>query len=248
MNKDYHQANIVDLLMRCLASNIHHIDALKWEIQLHPGHSYIIRPQTTSNNKPNWKDGRPNRHPSPCKCDGEGVRYPHYPKVGMVWAPTAPRNALQVCVGCNWKPIWQEISPHQTFYQPNTGIPPTSDAPAAHCPKFHHWNEFLFRLSHHHKPTTAAPPHKRIVKSWNYFPSVSPTNPTFVIHYHIHQWDGHFWNVPNKFKFPDNCKRKWVWEIWLTGIPDYQTEDIHSSPIIPLCLINPKFQVQNLLA
>ncbi len=58
---------------------------------------------------------------------------------------------------------------------------------------------------------------------------------------HLHYWNGKFWHVPQNFEFPKSCSRRRAWELWLIGMPNFITADGRKAPVMPFRRMKPKF-------
>lgn len=61
-----------------------------------------------------------------------------------------------------------------------------------------------------------------------------------VIRRNLHFHNGRYWHVPQCFDFPMDCKRRRAWELWLIGQPNYQKENGENAPIMPFQRMDPK--------
>lgn len=62
-----------------------------------------------------------------------------------------------------------------------------------------------------------------------------------MIRRNFHFWNGKYWHVPKDWDFPDKCLRRQGWDLWLKGIPSFRDKDGISAPIMPFRRFDPKF-------
>jgi hypothetical protein len=62
-----------------------------------------------------------------------------------------------------------------------------------------------------------------------------------MVRRNFHYWKGKYWHVPENWSFPDKCLRRRGWELWLIGLPNFHNEDGNLAPIMPFRRFNPKF-------
>jgi len=62
-----------------------------------------------------------------------------------------------------------------------------------------------------------------------------------MIRRNFHFWNGKYWHVPQDWEFPEKCLRKRGWELWLRGIPSFRDNRGISAPIMPFRRFDPKF-------
>lgn len=58
---------------------------------------------------------------------------------------------------------------------------------------------------------------------------------------HLHYWDGKYWHVPKNFQFPKSCSRRRAFDLWLLGLPNFKTVDGKDAPIMPFRRMKPKY-------
>ena len=58
---------------------------------------------------------------------------------------------------------------------------------------------------------------------------------------HVHCWGGKMWDVPENFKFPSKCTLQRAFKFWLIGMPNFKAIDGKSAPVMPFQLMRPKY-------
>jgi hypothetical protein len=243
------RVNIIGLLLRCLASLVHHSDALLEVIAKNPGHPFsqipiLNSPQLLSDLKP-LVSIKPSS-----KIDSATGIPPHVKmmtKMSELLSLLQDERANRVALEDKLVETVEKSIEKNALNNGNITHSSVSQILRKHQDDMNKkireqssnidnkLNNLITAITN----GTTSHNHQSIVFGGE--DSANENNNNNNIQRCLYNWDGKFWHVPPNFSFPKLCTRRRAFELWLVGMPNFKKENGDKAPVMPFRRMETKF-------